>query len=272
MTLLLPKTGVTRGAELPILPCPIDWMDPLSRDLDRLWAGLPGSTGGSRLIDWTDPGPNGKHGTLTNMDPATDWVPAGNVRALDYDGSDDYLSVPNFELAQVNFSIHMRTFIPSMAAGAGVLFSTGTSAFALFRAFSAGGADVSFIADVDGLSDDFIQSDAFPFGQHDWLFTYDGAAMRVYVNGALNAEKASTGNISWGTTPQFGRRTNQTFFDGQISSAAIWSRVVHLSEAKRLHLDDLAMLRRRTPDPLVEPAAVGTILPHITSAYYGVNA
>jgi len=35
----------------------------------------------------------GNHGTLTNMDSATDWVSALGRRALDFDGSNDYTSV-----------------------------------------------------------------------------------------------------------------------------------------------------------------------------------
>ena len=36
---------------------------------------------------------NGNHGTLTNMDPATDWVAGKNNGALDFDGSNDYVNV-----------------------------------------------------------------------------------------------------------------------------------------------------------------------------------
>ena len=35
----------------------------------------------------------GNHGTLTNMDPGTDWVPSGGKLALDFDVSNDYVSV-----------------------------------------------------------------------------------------------------------------------------------------------------------------------------------
>jgi hypothetical protein len=37
---------------------------------------------------------NGNHGTLTNMDPATDWVGTAWDVGLDFDGSDDYVAVP----------------------------------------------------------------------------------------------------------------------------------------------------------------------------------
>lgn len=36
---------------------------------------------------------NGNHGTMQNMDPATDWVAGKYGQALDFDGSDDYVQV-----------------------------------------------------------------------------------------------------------------------------------------------------------------------------------
>ncbi len=50
------------------------------------------------------------HGTLTNMDPATDWVAdtgAGGIRALDFDGSNDYVvsSTSAFRFLNTTFSV-----------------------------------------------------------------------------------------------------------------------------------------------------------------------
>lgn len=43
----------------------------------------------------------GKHGTLTNMDPATDWVTTGGYPALDFDGSNDYVNLGNPPALQI---------------------------------------------------------------------------------------------------------------------------------------------------------------------------
>jgi hypothetical protein len=49
------------------------------------------------------------NGTLTNMDPATDWVAdtgAGGIRALDFDGSNDFVDIGNvLPLTSTAFSI-----------------------------------------------------------------------------------------------------------------------------------------------------------------------
>ena len=51
------------------------------------WAPSLGQTGG-RLFDHSV---YQNHGTLTNMDPASDWVVSGGKGALDFDGTDDYV-------------------------------------------------------------------------------------------------------------------------------------------------------------------------------------
>jgi len=61
------------------------------------WAPSVSQWGGTILRDLSG---QGNHGTLTNMDPATDWVTSGGYGALDFDGSDDLvttnlLSLPN---------------------------------------------------------------------------------------------------------------------------------------------------------------------------------
>jgi len=49
------------------------------------WVPSAGATG-FRLIDRSG---RGNHGTLTNMDPASDWVVSGGKGALDFDGTND---------------------------------------------------------------------------------------------------------------------------------------------------------------------------------------
>lgn len=45
---------------------------------------------GDKLFDTSG---NDNHGTLTNMDPATDWVVDGDGYALDFDGDDDFIDL-----------------------------------------------------------------------------------------------------------------------------------------------------------------------------------
>lgn len=72
---------------------PVNWSHSLNRGLVSWWLAVPNRMGfGS--VTWRDLcGRN--HGTLTSMDPATDWVGPrgrpGGWGALDFDGSDDHV-------------------------------------------------------------------------------------------------------------------------------------------------------------------------------------
>lgn len=78
----------------------------------ELWRGLVGAwspclnpRGGTVLRDLSG---RGNHGTLTNMDAATDWVMSGGKTALDFDGLNDYVS---FGSSVVNTLINGATAV-----------------------------------------------------------------------------------------------------------------------------------------------------------------
>jgi len=68
---------------------PINWKHGLNKGLEAWWLNTPMVNGGTILRDLTS---NKFHGTLTDMNPATDWVQAtdrpGGFGHLDYDGVD----------------------------------------------------------------------------------------------------------------------------------------------------------------------------------------
>jgi hypothetical protein len=53
---------------------------------------------GSVLRDWSG---RQNHGTLTNMDPGTDWVASGGRWALDFDGTNDYVEAPSQQMTGI---------------------------------------------------------------------------------------------------------------------------------------------------------------------------
>jgi len=57
----------------------------------HLWLPMQDAAGGM-CYDWSG---KGHHGTLTGMDPATDWTTGKLGRALDFDGSNDSVNVGN---------------------------------------------------------------------------------------------------------------------------------------------------------------------------------
>ena len=100
--------------------------DPLARGLIGAWL-LNEGTGGT-AYDGTG---NGNAGTLTAMDSATDWVGGRDGWALDFDGSDDYILVSDYQANMKNpikaadaVTIVIGTTLSSKADDKG-LFSSG---------------------------------------------------------------------------------------------------------------------------------------------------
>lgn len=79
---------------------PVNWLHPLNRGLQNWWLVIPGATGSRTWQDLC----RRNHGTLTNMDPATDWV-GQNVGCLDFDGIDDYVDLQDAGILSGNMTI-----------------------------------------------------------------------------------------------------------------------------------------------------------------------
>lgn len=90
----------------------------------QLWDKLllsyvPAITGptGTRVFDF---GPSAIRGTLTNMDAATDWPVACGVRALDFDGSNDFVvSAAGFPKLSGNSAVSISTWLKFAVTGSG---------------------------------------------------------------------------------------------------------------------------------------------------------
>jgi len=74
----------------------------------ELWRGCVGAwnpglgPSGLSLRDWSG---YGNHGTLTNMDAASDWVASGGRYALDFDGTDDRIPLATNTAGAVTISL-----------------------------------------------------------------------------------------------------------------------------------------------------------------------
>ena len=86
----------------------------------ELWRGLVGAwspclspRGGTVLRDLSG---RGNHGTLTNMDPETDWVTRGGKQALDFDGSNDYVNLERRVLDDVASACTINAWVATTAA------------------------------------------------------------------------------------------------------------------------------------------------------------
>lgn len=85
---------------------PLDVTNPLLRGVEGFWLPLPRLTGGTRLYDLLG---HGRHGELTNMGPASDWVfdERAPFPALDFDGNNDRVDV---SLSGLSYPITLIVF------------------------------------------------------------------------------------------------------------------------------------------------------------------
>jgi hypothetical protein len=176
---------------------------------------------------------NGNTGTLTSMDPTTDWVQGEYGKALDFDGSDDRVAIN---------SIH--PFTSAFTITAWVNFDTINRGVGYDNAILGHGA-----ASVDnGLhigersgkpyfgfyGDDLSGTTSLATGTWYYMtFVYDGSHKYIYVNGVLDNSGASgayanntanteIGRYPWGTTSDFdGKIDNVKIFNTNLSAAQI---------------------------------------------------
>lgn len=266
-------------ATVPQAPLDIDYMNPvnwdcdLNRGLQGWWIVLPNMRGGLKWIDIA----RRNDGTLTNMDPATDWDPSshpGGFGSLDFDGTDD-------EIVRSTFS--ELDGVSQFSAVAWVRQVSGTDRQSLFSIYTGAGAaeDTVFLARKANLSTDlevFIPDTAFKsrtvssFFSSEWLhlaITFNSGTLSIYKNGVAQSHSGdtlpSTTNSPAGDL-HIGNYVNN-FWEGLISKARTYNRALTASEVQDLYLDSLdsypATLNRITIPAVRAPVAAAAEQPAI---------
>jgi len=222
----------------------------------------------------------GADGTLTNMDPATDWIIGEHGYHLDFDGSNDWV-----DLGQKGFIDNQKNW---SIAGLVKLDVTNTDQAIIWKgpsAFNQNGSFSIFFDDTEGASGNtnvfnfifrveskFVRAvTATNFVSADvWYLVVGvakfGVASKIYVNGkdetsfttetntdALNilAENEALGSNSDG---------DDRFLNGQLGFVMLFERDLTAIEAKNLYSDPFAWLRlkprsQRVLVPVVVPPA-----------------
>ena len=90
--------------------------------------------------------------------------------------------------------------------------------------------------------------------------TYDGANMYLYINGALSASSAKTGNLVYNAQNIYvGSENTRFYFAGTINWVRSWTRALKASEAMRLYSEPFAGIvapkRRIVPSASALPPA-----------------
>jgi hypothetical protein len=222
----------------------------------HLWDGLVANWnflqgGGSTLYNIVQ----GNNGTLTNMDPATDWVSSANGWALDFEAGTQAVDLNAKVLPDTSqWTISSWCYWSDVAQGYVCCDSVGVTNFLIQRNTSHG-----IQMYVDGVS--IGASSALTTSRwHHVACTLNGGTAIGYVDGSQYATAGGktwtgmVGNLWLGNRAGFARD-----WIGLIGASNVWSRDLQPSEIQQLYEDPHAMHRRRpTVVPFVEAApAVG---------------
>ena len=244
----------------------------------ELWDGVVGawcpSLGptGLRLHDHSR---RSNWGTLTNMDAATDWVVSGGQYALDFDGSNDYVtgigSISSFAFIPNPFIFTLAIWfnLNNLTTRCSLIGNTNTGAergFLLIHEFGAGlGTNAIRMLVTHGTvgeTRDLRSADSVVVSG--WNFAAivgmgSAAASKIYVNGvgvsttvaqdwALTAGDA-TRSLSLGNDTRSAVVENILWTPGRIDDTKIWNRALTANEIQQLYLlgrGGMYQRRRRT--------------------------
>jgi hypothetical protein len=218
----------------------------------QLWDGLVGAwmpslgVTGETLRDVSG---NGNHGTLTNMDAATDWVATSKGLALDFDGTGgNIVSLPEaFSLGGFHsFSTTIRfDAFNSVVAGGG-----SSNHYLLYVA----NANTLYYRDNNGFSIISTTANLEIGKQHHIAVTRKNSTVKSFVDGVFKGSGQRFGTAIINTIG--GYPNTAASVNGQISSASIYNRALSPSEIKQLYVDSLAPFRRKQRVSVAVPAAV----------------
>jgi len=191
------------------------------------WAPSLGSTG----LTLRDESVYGNHGTLTNMDSASDWVVSGGKGALDFDGTDDYV-VTSFT-SQTLSVFSLSTWIKLNAvAGFGLaeLFSTDSTPI-----FSNGtyfeyqyGLNWLYIKGQSGANSSELEANLINSWNHIAVVVGDGVT-RGFLNGTPMPVAMNNREVSSTILQDFSSTIN-----GQLDDLRLYDRALTPSEIRTL--------------------------------------
>src|SRR3989344_1152293 len=201
--------------------------------------------GNSRTFDRSG---QGNTGTLTNMDPLTDWVNGATStgQALDFDGSNDYVNVSHNAALDITGNLTLSAWIKkdTNAGADGIIGKGGCYNMICPYSLRSGGTGPIIFAINDGTAgqNDVVTSSVLNLNT--WYYVTavrSGNNVSLYINGQLNAgptaqsktPTASGDALSIGVAD--GGNPTDAPFDGSIDEVRVYDRALTSSEVERLY-------------------------------------
>jgi hypothetical protein len=228
---------------------------PLARG--AIFAGLGAFAGGLHYHDSVAElkGGGGNHGTLTNMDPPTDWVwsPELGRMVLDFgDGINDYIGSfakdPSVGLSGLSCSCWHYSSITGNSRG---LVGAWTNDTNMSFLFFTGSADYLYFRLLTSVTSTVVSTTMVQSASPSWkslVGTWNGATMRLYVNAQEEGTpQARTGTIAFPASANFEicryASNNSTTLVGRLADVILHSRALSQSEISALADQSNVLLR-----------------------------
>ena len=217
---------------------------PLARGLVGCWLFNEGT--GNKVSDLSL---NDNNGTLTNMNPTTDWVGGKDGVALDFDGVDDCVTIPNSPTINPNYITVGACVKTSQGGLLDQIFTKDADTDTLGRIwqFRKDSTDViNFIPFNAATNGNELGTTNIADGiWHFVVGTWDGVAVRVYVDGREDGIGSTLiGPLRTGPNNAFiGRSENKDpgYWAGQIDFPFLYNRALSASEVLQLYINPYAM-------------------------------
>lgn len=173
---------------------------------------------------------SGKNGTLTNMDPATDWVPdtgAGGVRALSGDGTNNSVNTTfnHTGLSAFSYFAWAKSGSPSTR---NVLISSTTAT----RIQTRNSLWLYYLANTSS----FQYMGAVTGGWQHVGIVWNGTTFRPYLDGIAGTAQTPTSSISTFSDWIFlGNVSGEGFWSGLIDDVRVWDVALEPTDASDLY-------------------------------------
>ena len=227
------------------------WNTNLREGLLSCWHMALGPTGATLF----DVSRYGRHGPLTSMDPATDWVVGERGYALVFDGNSEWVDLP----ATITSSPYtMAVWFNADVGAAGSLISvsdrSGTSGYVDIR------VNNTFLRGrVNGAAQTNIEGVVAGTWQLAVLTEFSSTSRTLWLDGATdsNTESETITGFNGSAIGALKRSDLVVPFEGQVRSAAVWNRALSSNEIQQLYADPHAIVRPRmaVPFSVAAPAA-----------------
>lgn len=190
------------------------------------WSPSLGASG-YRLLDRTL---GGNHGTLTNMDAGTDWTASSIGTVLDFDGSNDWVSIPRPRAFTATPARWTWCLWAKLNAGYGKCFdcnfTTGMIVYLSAGSLS-GGIQVGIGGTYPRYSSTQLTAGRWAF----CVISFSDLTARFFLNGKPDGSGTVSANPNFGSSViSFGGTGGSETINGQLGEMAIWNRDLAASE------------------------------------------